>query len=164
MDQIELPYTTFEELINSIVRPLGYNVRGTQDLLTRTGGQNPFGNIKTSYSGLGSFDQVLNAGVDRFKADSGGIAYLNDFYRPVGDLQIPLLTLHTTADPDVPFAHEATLAKTVASARRSKWLAQEYMRRYGHCNFSPAEVAQSLSRLVEWAEKRMKPEGGDVTP
>jgi pimeloyl-ACP methyl ester carboxylesterase len=164
VNQIELPYTSFAELVTSIVRPLGYHVRGTNDILARTGGQSPFGNNKTSYSGLAEFDQTLNAGVERFKAGSEGIAYLNDFYRPAGNLTIPLLTLHTTADPDAPFFHEATLAKIVASARRSKWLVQEHIRRYGHCNFSPAEVAQSLSRLVEWAEKRVKPDGGDVTP
>jgi pimeloyl-ACP methyl ester carboxylesterase len=164
VDQIELPYTSSEQLIASIVRPLGYNVRGTNDLLARTGSQSPFGNVRTSYSGLATFDQTLNAGVDRFKAESGGIAYLEDFYRPTGNLEIPILTLHTTADPDVPFSHEAALTKIVSSTRKSKWLAQEHIRRYGHCNFSPAEVAKSLSRLVEWAEKRVKPAGGDVTP
>lgn len=39
VDQIELPYRTLSELVFSIVRPLGYNIRGTNDLLARTGGQ-----------------------------------------------------------------------------------------------------------------------------
>jgi len=160
VDQIELPWTTFPELINSIVRSLGYNIRGTNDVLARTGGASPFGNTDTRYSGLGRFDRVLNDGVDRFEADEEGIEFLERFYQPRGKLTIPVLTLHTTLDPDVPFFHEAALAHIVRRAGRSKWLVQESMQRYGHCNFTPAEVTESFLRLVDWAEKGVKPAGG----
>lgn len=120
VDQVKLPYTTPGQLINSIVRVLGYHVRGTNDLLARTGGDVPFGNVGTRYTGLGLLlNPAANAGVQRVHADDGGIRYLDDFYRPRGNLTIPLLTLHTTMDPDVPFVHEAALAKIVAAAKRS---------------------------------------------
>src|SRR2546428_9015289 len=48
-----LPWTSFPELINSIVRVLGYNVLGTNDLLRRTGGASPFENRNITYTGLG---------------------------------------------------------------------------------------------------------------
>lgn len=164
VDQVKLPYTTPGQLINSIVRVLGYHVRGTNDLLARTGGQVPFGNIGLRYTGLGLLlTPAVNAGVQRVRADAGGILYLDDFYRPRGALTIPLLTLHTTMDPDVPFVHEAALAKIVAAAKRSQWLAQQSVQRYGHCNVSPAEVARTFSRLVTWAEQQVKPASGDVT-
>ncbi len=163
VDQIELPYRTLSELVLSIVRPLGYNIRGTNDLLARTGGQSPFGNLNTWYTGLGLYDVTVNAGVGRFAAKDAAIRYLNDYYRPRGSLGLPLLTLHTTMDPDVPFAHEAALAKIVAAARTSKWLAQQSVQRYGHCNVTPAEVLLTLGRLVNWAEKGEKPASGDVT-
>src|SRR5439155_22045096 len=51
----------------------------------------------------------------------------------------------------------------VAAARTSKWLAQQSVQRYGHCNVTPAEVATTLSRLVSWAENAVKPASGDVT-
>jgi hypothetical protein len=38
IDQIELPYRTLSELVFSIVRPLGYNILGTNDMLARRGG------------------------------------------------------------------------------------------------------------------------------
>jgi hypothetical protein len=98
-----------------------------------------------------------------FVAQPGGIQYLGDYYRPHGTLSIPLLTLHTTMDPDVPFFHEAALAKIVAAARTSKWLAQQSVQRYGHCNVTPAEVMLTLGRLVSWAEHGVKPASGDVT-
>jgi pimeloyl-ACP methyl ester carboxylesterase len=163
VDQIELPYRTLSELVLSIVRPLGYNVRGTNDILARTAGQSPFGNLRTWYTGLGLYDAALNAGVDRFAATDAAIGYFNDYYRPRGTLTAPLLTLHTTMDPDVPFFHEAALAKIVATARASKWLAQQSVQRYGHCNVTPAEVLLTLGRLVNWAEKGDKPASGDVT-
>ena len=164
VDQIGLPYTTFEQLINSIVRTLGYNVRGTNDLLARTGGASPYDNLDTVYSGLGAFDAVVNAGVDRFSDERAGVKYLTDFYQPRATFTIPLLTLHTTLDPDVPLVHETALAQIAARAKTTKWLAQQSLARYGHCNFSPAEVAQALSRLVIWTEQRVKPASGLVTP
>lgn len=164
VDQVKLPYTTPGQLINSIVRVLGYHVRGTNDLLARTGGAVPFGNTGTWYRGLGLLlDPRVNAGVQRVRAEEAGIRYLTEFYQPRGALMIPLLTLHTTMDPDVPFFHEAALAKIVAVARRSSGLAQQSVQRYGHCNVSPAEVARTLSRLVAWAERKVKPASGDVT-
>ena len=72
----------------------------------------PFGNIGTRYSGLGLLvNPFVNAGVQCVNAEDGGVRYLDDYHRPRGNLMVPLLTLHTTMDPDVPFAHEAAFAK-----------------------------------------------------
>lgn len=164
VDQVKLPYTTPGQLINSIVRVLGYHVRGTNDLLERTQGAVPFGNVDLRYTGLGLLlNPAVNAGVQRVRAAAEGTRYLNDFYQPRGTLTAPLLTLHTTMDPDVPFVHEAALAKIVAAAKTSQFLAQQSVVRYGHCNVSPAEVVRTFSRLVHWAENGVKPASGDVT-
>src|SRR5437867_1928112 len=163
VDQIKLPYTTLGQLVLSIVRPIGYNIRGTNDLLARTGGQSPFGNVGVWYTRLGVVDPFVNAGVGRFAAQAGGLRFLSDYYQTRGTLAIPLLTLHTTLDPDVPFFHERAYAKIVAAARTAKWLTQQSVQRYGHCNVTPAEVATTLSRLVSWAENGVKPASGDVT-
>src|SRR2546426_631154 len=101
VDQIKLPYTTLGQLVLSIVRPIGYNIRGTNDLLARTGGQSPFDNVGVWYTRLGVVDPFVNAGVGRFAAQAGGLRFLNDYYQTRGTLAIPLLTLHTTLDPDV---------------------------------------------------------------
>src|SRR5205814_2177570 len=61
VDQIELPYRTLTELVLSIVRPLGYNIRGTNDILARTGAQSPYGNVGTWYTGLSLYDPTVNA-------------------------------------------------------------------------------------------------------
>jgi hypothetical protein len=163
IDQIKLPYRTASELVLSIVRTLGYNIRGTNDILARTGGLSPYGNIGLTYTRLGLPELFVNPSVGRFASQPGGIAYLTSYYQTRGTLAIPLLSLHTTLDPDVPFFHEAAYAKIVAAARTSKWLAQQSVQRYGHCNVTPAEVAITLGQLVKWAEKGVKPASGDVT-
>ena len=164
VDQIELPWTSFPELITSIVRVLGYNILGTNDLLKRTGGASPFENRSVTYTGLGALDAAVNAGVDRFAGESRAFAYLKNFYQPTGQLQTKVLTLHTTLDPDVPFAHEASLAAIVAKAGVSNKLVQQSYNRYGHCNFSPAEAASAFFRLADWVKRGVKPVGGALTP
>src|SRR5438034_360106 len=126
-------------------------------------GQSPFGNVGVWYTRLEVVDPFVNAGVGRFAAQAGGLRFPSDYCQTRGTLAIPLLTLHTTLDPDVPFFHERAYAKIVAAARTSKWLAQQSVQRYGHCNVTPAEVATTLSRLVSWAENGGKPASGDVT-
>src|SRR5207244_6207159 len=61
VDQIKLPYTTLGQLVLSIVRPIGYNIRGTNDLLARTGGQSPFGNVRVCDPRLGGLDHFVDA-------------------------------------------------------------------------------------------------------
>jgi hypothetical protein len=139
---------------------LGYNVLGTNDILERTGGASPFENRNTTYTGLGTFDATLNAGVQRFAGSTQGSSYLKAFYQPRGSLGAPVLTLHTTLDPDVPFSHEASLASIVANAGASRKLAQQHYVRYGHCNFTPAETADAFFRLVNWVERGVKPVNG----
>ena len=164
VDQIELPWTSFPELINSIVRVLGYNVLGTNDLLRRTGGASPFENRNVTYTGLGAYDAVVNAGVGRFAGNTQAFNYLKAFYQPKGTLQTPVLTLHTTLDPDVPFSHEQRLADIVKSAGYSSRLVQQSYNRYGHCNFSPAEATSAFLRLADWVKRGVKPVGGALAP
>jgi hypothetical protein len=102
--------------------------------------------------------------VARFEGRDEGFNYLKEFYQPVGHLKRPLLTLHTTLDPDVPFAHEQALAAIVAAAGTSNWLAQQSYNRYGHCNLSPAEAAGAFGRLVDWVEIGVKPPSGALAP
>jgi pimeloyl-ACP methyl ester carboxylesterase len=164
VDQTDLPWTSFPELINSIVRVLGYNILGTNDMLEHTGGASPFENRNVTYTGLGDYDAVVNAGVDRFAGSTQALSYLKAFYQPQGNLQTPVLTLHTTLDPDVPFSHEQRLANIVKSAGYSSRLVQQSYNRYGHCNFSPAETASAFLRLADWVKRGVKPLTGEVTP
>src|SRR5947199_271374 len=167
VDQVELPWTSFPELINTIVRVLGYNILGTNDLLARTGGTSPFENRSTAYTGLGAYDAVVNASVDRFAGSTQAFNYLKAYYQPTGNLKANVLTLHTTLDPDVPFTHEQALKDIVVKYTKDSTpnkLAQQHYNRYGHCNFTPAETVDAFVRLVNWVERGVKPVNGALAP
>jgi hypothetical protein len=169
VDQIQLPWTgNFADgsLINSLLRALVYNIRGAKDLLERTNGGSPFDNTETIYTHGGTPDSALNnpdTGVGRFEDDKRAVKYLHRFYQPEGEFKVPVLTLHTTLDPEAPFFHEQALAAIGAQEGNSEWLVQQHYNRYGHCNFTPAEAADAFSRLVTWAENGEKPASGALT-
>src|SRR5258708_22651020 len=157
-----LPGSNPTEIISSGLQVTGFSVRFTQDLLERTHDHIPFDNMATVYTG--SFnDAALNAGVERFSAARDALQYLENYYTPTGQLQVPMLTLHTTADPIVPFAQEAAYAQVVANAGASGMLVQQSVSRYGHCNVNAKETANALQGLFLWVNFGIKPPSGDVT-
>jgi pimeloyl-ACP methyl ester carboxylesterase len=124
---------------------LWYNITGTTDARERLGGQ-PFDNATRVYTGS-SDDAALNAGVARFTADAAALTAMNEF-ETSGNLQVPVVTLHTTGDPIVPFAQQALYAAKVARAGATARLAQNAVERYGHCNFEAGELLGAFSSLM----------------
>lgn len=132
--------------VSSALAILWYSIWGTNDLLSTAGGM-PYDNQATQY--VGSLDDAaLNAGVERISSDGRARAYLDRFYQTTGDLQRPLVTLHTLYDPIVPFQHEIIYQQMVAAAGRSNLLTTIPVQRYGHCNFTGTEVMQALGMLI----------------
>jgi len=66
---------------------------------------------------------------------------------PFGRLQMPVLTLHTTADQLVPVQQEDAYRTAVTRAGRSPLLRQAFVARQGHCNFTPAELVAAVHAL-----------------
>ena len=88
----------------------------------------------------------LNAGAT-IGADPDAIASLEETSVPTGELEVPQLTLHTTADPLVPVQHESVYGDVVRGAGGSSLLRQAYVDRWGHCTFTPAEIVASVQAL-----------------
>ena len=63
-------------------------------------------------------------------------------------LSIPLVTLHTTGDPIVPFLHELLYAGKAAAAGATGFLEQRAVTRYGHCAFRQDELLGVFGDLV----------------
>ena len=124
---------------------LWYSVQATNDAAAKLGGQ-PLDNLTRVYSG--SLDDVaLNAGVQRFSASPAALTEIQAYYQTAGRPLVPLVTAHTTKDQTVPFWHETLYrAKVVANNRtpRHDLIALD---RFGHCNFSLAEMVQALQLL-----------------
>jgi pimeloyl-ACP methyl ester carboxylesterase len=125
---------------------LFFNVVGTNDARDKIGGQ-PFENRRRLYLGSKN-DFLLNLRAQRIAADPAAIAELVTHYDTTGRLPRPLVTLHTLRDQQVPAWHEALyLAKVAASGSLGRFLAIP-VDRYGHCNFTPAEVLVAFGALV----------------
>jgi pimeloyl-ACP methyl ester carboxylesterase len=132
-------------IATTAVSILRYNVIGTSNAQERLGGQ-PFDNTGRVYTGS-SDDAALNAGVARFTADAAALAAVGEF-ETAGNLEVPVVTLHTTGDPIVPYEQQALYAEKVRGAGSSGRLTGIEVERYGHCNFEAAEVLGAFSNLI----------------
>ncbi len=79
---------------------------------------------------------TLNA-APRISADPGAVGYLNNFISFNGDLNIPVLTMHTTGDGLVVNQDEQAYASVVRSAGDANLLRQVFVHRAGHCAVYP---------------------------
>ena len=160
-----LPFDNQTELGNSALYVIGFLLRFTNDFVARVNGKTPFDNQSTQYQVNVSnnpavnayLSGLLNAGVERFTADRAALNYYERNYTPDGRLEIPVLTLHTTRDPAIPFEHEAAFAAAVAGAGRSAWLVQRPIDRWGHCAITPGETATAFADLVAWVTSGQQP-------
>jgi len=130
----------------TIIGLLWYSVFATEDAKLRLGGQ-PFDNTTRQYAGS-SDDLVLNAAVSRFAADPAARQAIGRF-NVSGDLGLPVVTLHTTGDPIIPFLHESVYAAKVSNAGATGLLTQQSADRYGHCEFAQTEVQSAFATLVQ---------------
>jgi len=131
---------------NAIADVLWYNIFATNNAQIVLGG-NPFDNTKRVYKG--SFnDAKLNRLVERYAATGTALSDVATYYETTGRLDEPLVTLHTLADPIVPFWQETLYAgKVLAQGSISKLVAIPAIA-YGHCNVSAAQAESALSVLL----------------
>jgi pimeloyl-ACP methyl ester carboxylesterase len=157
--QTPVPFASGPELVESFVRVIGYNFRGLGDMLARTHGRSPFDNTLTTYSGAlpPTSLAAINTGVDRYAATPDALAYIEQYYEPTGELQIPLLTLHNVRDPVAPLFHEVQLAALVDAAGASQQLVQRTVNRYGHCAITTDETLAAFADLVGWGTTGVQP-------
>ncbi|HEX2033029.1 MAG TPA: hypothetical protein VHS99_02495 [Chloroflexota bacterium] len=123
---------------------LWFSVFGTNDARARLGG-NPYENRSRRYSGSDD-DERLNAGVQRFAASPAALQRLAA-YQPSGRLIIPQVTLHTTADPIIPFWHQLLYAARVETSAKGSFVPIPSFR-YGHCSFDSVELLAAFGLLA----------------
>jgi len=84
----------------------------------------------------------------RITPDLPAVFYLNRFITFNGDLDIPVLTMHTTGDGLVVNQDEQTYASVVRESGDSALLRQAFVHRAGHCTFTPAENLAGIQTLI----------------
>ena len=111
----------------------------------------PYDNRWKWYSGSKN-DFRLNLKVKRFRADSGAVDEMKDHYNTSGKLEIPLITMHTKRDQQVPYWHEIFyILKTI---KKGSFLTDHFnipIDRYGHCNFTLEEALGGFAMMLLYA-------------
>jgi hypothetical protein len=120
------------------------------DAIGKLGGS-PYGNKGKWYSGS-SNDLLLNLRISRYTADTNAVAAIQaGGYQTTGRLLRPVVTMHTTADPIVPYWHEPLYTwKTLVSGSALEHVNLP-VSTFGHCNFTENQVLAGFALLVVMA-------------
>lgn len=84
----------------------------------------------------------------RITADPAAVGYLNKYVTFNGELQMPVLTMHTTGDGLVVNQDEQAYASVVRWEGDSALLRQVFVHRAGHCSFTPGETVTAFQTLI----------------
>lgn len=142
------PYVTglITTINTSVLDALSYNVLATNDAVEKLGGQ-PFDNHDRVYAGSDD-DVLLNSSVQRFRADLAALNSINSIYQTTGLLTVPLVTLHTTLDQQVPYWHEQLYRIKVILNDSLAFHQHVEVNTYGHCNFGANDALGAFGKLV----------------
>jgi pimeloyl-ACP methyl ester carboxylesterase len=122
-------------------------------------------NRDTKYD-LGSFEGVtsaeFNRAVIRLPVNRQARHNFLTGNETTGQLQMPLISLHSTGDGQVPINQAQILQRKVDAAGKSDLLVQRVIRDASHCGFTTNEQAAGFEALVRWVERGEKPKGTNV--
>jgi pimeloyl-ACP methyl ester carboxylesterase len=122
-------------------------------------------NIDTTYR-LGPLSGVtsdeFNRAVVRVRPNGELLRTFVSGNETTGNIQMPMLTLHTTGDGQVPIEQARILRRRVDAAGKSAQLVQRVVEDPGHCGFRTNELVANLEALTAWVERGVKPKGTNI--
>jgi pimeloyl-ACP methyl ester carboxylesterase len=146
----KLPYDASDQkntMLNSSKDVLRYAILNLQDAIQQLGGI-PFDNSWKWYKGSAN-DFKLNWRVKRFRANAAALNEMKNYYNTSGYLEIPLITMHTTKDQQVPYVHEFLYnLKTLANGSLIADHINIPIDRYGHCEFTVEEALAGFAIML----------------
>jgi pimeloyl-ACP methyl ester carboxylesterase len=160
VDQTPVPFSNGPQLLESIITALTGHAGSFTELAAQLPSSRYFDNAAVVYTSAvlpPSTLAGLNATVGRFEASPSALNYMQHFYEPSGEVTVPMLMLSTSLDPVLPGFHQRAYRDLVTAAGQSDLLVQQTINRYGHCTFTPAEIATAFGNLVAWVEFGIKP-------
>jgi pimeloyl-ACP methyl ester carboxylesterase len=160
IDQTPVPATTPAELAESIVTALVNHAGSFTELSPLLNGKPYFENRDIVYTSAVVSPVILaniNALVGRFKAAPSALNYIEHYYQPSGRLEVPMLMVSTSRDPDAPGFNQTLYRELVTASGDGNQLVQRTFNRYGHCALDPTELATAFGQLVAWVELGIKP-------
>lgn len=107
-------------------------------------------------------DDEFNRGAIRLHTNDDALRAFVADNEATGQLRVPLLTMHTTGDGQVPIDEARILQRRVDDAGQHDRLVQRVIRDPGHCGFTNTELVASFEALIGWVEHDTKPAGHEV--
>ena len=137
---------------------LTQNVLDTTGLVYKIDASSPTPTALDNAFNASAFKITPTPGANRLRSD--GLRWI-----PVinGEIDIPVVTIHTLGDLFVPFKMEQVYAARTKAKGTDKWLVQRAIRDVGHCAFTAAEGTAAFDAMVKWEAGGPKPAGDDVT-
>jgi len=115
---------------------------------------------------LSEEEKTFNAEVTRFEPAPNPNPIREDGVRwvPVvnGEIDIPVLSIHTLGDLYVPFLMQQIYRQRVTAKGNADRLVQWSIRGTGHCEFTAAEQVAAFQALEKWEQEGVKPAGDEV--
>jgi pimeloyl-ACP methyl ester carboxylesterase len=105
----------------------------------------------------------FNRGVIRLRTNDEARRAFLEGNETTGNLGMPMLTLHTTGDGQVPIEQAQILRRRVEVAGKGDLLVQRVIGDVGHCGFTTTEMEAGLEALMAWVEGGVKPKGTNVS-
>jgi pimeloyl-ACP methyl ester carboxylesterase len=110
-----------------------------------------FAEVQALYSAAGlnvSTDLATLQASSPIAAAPAAVKYLTKYIVYNGDLDRPVLTLHTTGDGLVVNQDEQAYRNVAKDVPDARMLRQAFVHRAGHCSFTPAETIAAFQTLV----------------
>lgn len=133
-------------LAEAVTHVLFFTVFGFEDAIERIGGL-AYDNRSRFYRGS-SNDVQLNRQVARFAADPGAFESVQRNYQTTAEFSVPLVTLHTLADPTVLYQQEIVYRRRIRLAGNETFYRNIPSISYGHCAFSLPSFVAAFAILV----------------
>lgn len=148
--EIQAVFANPAEGVETVIQAVVYNVLATNNVLDVLGGL-AYDNTDRVY--VNPFDPGdaggLNAGIARYAADQRARTQLRARFETSGRLSDPFVALHTPRDPIAPLWHEGLYVDKVSDPSLYELRVVQGSRGgYGHCTFTPEEVASGFDALL----------------
>lgn len=127
---------------------LRFNIMLTNDIKDRMGGV-PFDNTRKWYRGSDN-DWRLNRNIQRIRADYTARASVRN-YETSGEIEVPVVTIHTTGDHVVPFWHNPIYRYKAFIKGNSLLHTGIPVDNYGHCTIEESHIMAALFIVISKA-------------
>jgi pimeloyl-ACP methyl ester carboxylesterase len=94
-------------------------------------------------------DLAALAAAPRISADPAAVTYMEKYFTPRGDIDVPVLTMHERGDNYPTVTQARAYADVVRRAGNGAMLRQAFIDRPGHCRYTGAELVTAVRTLKQ---------------